>query len=168
MKNWQNHKTSLILTTTYLLAFLAALAFCFHHLSTIESEQALKDTALPLKCALFGGFGGIIYLLRAVYLRCCVFNDWSSDWAPWYLIRPIASILCGYVSYLFISAGLIILESDSTADSADFGYYALAILAGLNVDRFINRIEEVGKAVFGIEKSRTSQQKPKGDSKDQD
>ncbi len=78
---------------------------------------------------------------------------------PWYYIRPIVSVTCGGVSYLFLRAGLLILESGTRADSSDIGFYALAFIAGLNVDKFISKIEEVAQAVWGIEKSRTSSNK---------
>jgi hypothetical protein len=41
-------------------------------------------------------------------------------------------------------------------DSNDFGFYALAFLAGYNVDKFLKKLEDVGEAVFGIEKSRSA------------
>lgn len=80
---------------------------------------------------------------------------------PWYIIRPIVSVLCGLVAFIFLSAGLIILDGSRPEDASEFGFYALAILAGLNVDRFVGRVEEVGKSVFGIEKSRTSERSEK-------
>ena len=100
--------------------------------------------------------GGCIYCLRAIYLNACVRKQWDSEWKPWYYIRPIVSISCGGVSYLFLRAGLLILESGTHNDSTDLGFYALAFIAGLNVDKFISKIEDIAQAVWGIEKSRTS------------
>ncbi|ATZ30282.1 hypothetical protein EC2864350_4874 [Escherichia coli 2864350] len=36
------------------------------------------------------------------------------------------------------------------------GFFALAFIAGFNVDKFVAKIEEVAKAVWGIEKTRSS------------
>jgi len=36
------------------------------------------------------------------------------------------------------------------------GFLALAFIAGLNVDKFITKIEDIAQATWGIEKSRTA------------
>jgi len=57
---------------------------------------------------------------------------------------------------MFLKAGLLILEAHTQQDSNDFGFYALSFLAGYNVDKFLKKLEDVGEAVFGIEKSRSA------------
>jgi len=64
----------------------------------------------------------------------------------------------GGVSYLFLKAGLLILEAEKETDSSNLGFYALAFISGLNVDKFISKIEEIAKATWGIEKSRSADQ----------
>jgi hypothetical protein len=66
----------------------------------------------------------------------------------------------GAVAYLFLKAGLLILESGTRTDASDLGFYAISFIAGLNVDKFIRKIEEVAQSVWGIEKSRTSMPPP--------
>ncbi|EPL10415.1 hypothetical protein CF150_15213 [Pseudomonas sp. CF150] len=82
---------------------------------------------------------------------------WDPDWHVWYFIRPITSIVAGAVSYLFLKAGLLVLESSAKSDASEIGFFALAFIAGLNVDKFVAKIEEVAKAVWGIDKSRASE-----------
>ena len=47
------------------------------------------------------------------------------------------------------------------------GFYALAFVAGMNVDKFVAKIEDIAQATWGIEKSRAnsfskdSESKPK-------
>jgi len=65
-------------------------------------------------------------------------------------------VVCGGVSYLFLRAGLLVLESSTRPNSSELGFYALSFIAGLNVDKFISKIEDIAQAVWGIEKSRTS------------
>lgn len=116
-------------------------------------------------CAIAGGFGGTVYCLRGVYLNACVRKRWDPDWQPWYFIRPFVSVVCGAVSYLFLSAGLLILESAQKQGASELGFFAFAFIAGLNVDKFISKIEDVAQAAWGIEKSRASgQQKDQSDS----
>lgn len=108
------------------------------------------------QCGAIGLVGGCLYCLRAVYINRCVHNNWSSDWYAWYFLRPIASLISGGVSFLFLKAGLLVLDSSRTSDSSEIGFFALAFVAGLNVDKFVAKIESVAQAIWGIEKSRAS------------
>lgn len=140
----------------YLLALITAL-LCLSGLILIDQiPVALIPYKAGLMCATIGGFGGCIYCLRSVYLNACVKKQWDADWHVWYYIRPLVSIACGAVSFLFLKAGLLVLESGSKQDSTDLGFYAFAFVAGLNVDKFIAKIEDIAQAAWGIEKSRYS------------
>lgn len=116
----------------------------------------LKGHSLIYLCVIMGGLGGVVYCLRGVYLNACVRKSWDKEWHPWYYIRPLVSLVCGGISYLFLKAGLLILESNQSSDSSNLGFLALAFIAGLNVDKFVSKIEDVAQAVWGIEKSRTA------------
>ena len=111
---------------------------------------------LALYCGLCGGIGGVTYCLRGIYINACVFNRWSVAWLPWYFIRPIVSFICGVISYLFLKAGLIVLEAQQSDNSSNLVFYALAVVAGLNVDKFIEKIEDIAQVTWGIKKSRTA------------
>lgn len=116
-----------------------------------------NDTlTLLLYCGICGGIGGVTYCLRGIYLNACVYNRWSESWLPWYFIRPIVSFICGSVSCLFLKAGLIILEASQSSSSSNFAFYALSFVAGLNVDKFIERVESIAQTTWGIKLSRTS------------
>lgn len=116
----------------------------------------LDPLRIVITCAALGGLGGCIYCLRGVYLNACVYKRWDDGWQPWYYIRPLVSVACGAVSYIFLRAGLLVLESGKRPGSTDLGFYALAFIAGLNVDKFIVKIEDVAQAVWGIERSRVA------------
>lgn len=116
----------------------------------------VEPIRVAITCAGIGGAGGCVYCLRGVYLNACVRKQWDDEWQPWYYIRPLVSIACGGVSYLFLRAGLLILEAGRREDSTDLGFYALAFIAGLNVDKFIVKIEDLAQAAWGIEKSRAA------------
>ncbi|WP_028886769.1 hypothetical protein [Teredinibacter turnerae] len=114
---------------------------------------------LPLKCILMSSVGGALYCLRAVYVNKCVNKNWDVDWETWYYLRPVTSAISGFVAFVFLKAGLIVLEANQVQGAGDFGFLAFAFVAGLNVDKFVLKIEDVAKAVFGIEKSRASESK---------
>ena len=111
---------------------------------------------VPLMCGAIAYVGGALYCFRAIYLNKCVHKRWDPDWHIWYFIRPITSTIAGAVSFLFLKAGLLVLESSSKADASEIGFFALAFIAGFNVDKFVAKIEEVAKAVWGIDKSRSA------------
>jgi uncharacterized membrane protein len=117
---------------------------------------------VPLMCGAIAYVGGALYCFRAIYLNKCVYKRWDPDWHVWYFIRPISSTIAGAVSYLFLKAGLLVLESSSNAGASEIGFFALAFIAGFNVDKFVAKIEEVAKAVWGIDKSRSSQVRTDG------
>ena len=129
------------------------------------APQLLRDNEVIALCALTGGIGGVVYCLRGVYLNACVRKAWDDEWWPWYFIRPIVSHLCGAVSFLFLRAGLVLLEAAQKQDSTKLGYLALAFVAGLNVDKFVAKIEDIAQATWGIEKSRAQQQPTETDKK---
>lgn len=138
----------------YLLAWLAGCIVAAASIVTVGLSGAWEPLQLPAVCALIGAVGGCVYCIRGVYLHRCVFRDWSADWYVWYFVRPIESLICGGVSFLFLKAGLLVLESKQDVGASHFGFYALAFVAGLNVDKFIAKIEDVAKSAWGIEKSR--------------
>ncbi len=140
----------------YLFAFLAGLIVATVALFSGTLPVWVTQNQLVFICCLSGGFGGIIYCLRGVYLNYSVRKQWDKIWYPWYIIRPFVSILTGGVSFLFLKAGLLVLESESNSNSSHLGFYALAFIAGLNVDKFISKIEDIAQATWGIEKSRTA------------
>lgn len=111
---------------------------------------------LALMCCAVAGIAGCLYCIRAIYINRCVYMRWNPDWAAWYILRPIASIISGGASFLFLKAGLLILESKEAATSSDTGFLALAFVAGLNVDKFLGKLESIAQAVWGIDKSRAS------------
>lgn len=149
----------------YLIAFylLVLLALSIYLLLTVVTgnyliigpEQLQSATA----CCALACVGGCLYCIRAVYLNKCVYDRWSKDWYIWYFLRPIASFVCGGVSFLFLQAGLLVLDANTSKESSHLGFYALAFISGLNVDKFLAKIEDVAKAVFGIEKTRAAEPK---------
>ncbi|XLZ71471.1 hypothetical protein ABT364_05745 [Massilia sp. SR12] len=146
----------IFLIVFYLLAFCAA---CTGYLVLAllgHIGEPLEPIRIGLACCCTAGIGGVLYCLRAVYINRCVKNQWSSQWNWWYILRPMTSFICGGASYLFLKAGLLVLESKTEGQASEIGFYALAFIAGLNVDKFVAKIEGVAHAVWGIEKSRSA------------
>ncbi len=146
----------MILIILYHLFFLLIYVALIVASLTGRLPGSLIEHHQPFFCILAGGFGGSIYCLRGVYLNVCVYKQWDPSWRPWYYLRPIISLCCGLVSFIFLKAGLLALNADLKQGSNFWGFYALAFIAGLNVDRFVEKIEGLAQATWGIERSRTA------------
>lgn len=141
----------------YLLSLLALFTYGGISLAEGSLPASLEPFKIILSTILVGGVGGVVYCLRAAYITYCVKKSWDHDWLIWYLLRPIVSCCCGGVSYLFLKAGLLVLEAGAKDSATEIGFYAFAFIAGLNVDKFMAKIEDVAKSLWGIEKSRSSE-----------
>lgn len=140
----------------YLGVILAADIYLLAAIKAGVMPQWLTSLGIIVQCALIGGVAGSVYCLRGVYLNACVRKSWDDEWQPWYYIRPIVSHLCGAVSFIFLKAGLILLEAQPKSEATDLGFLALSFIAGLNVDKFLSKIEDIAQATWGIEKSRVA------------
>ena len=140
---------------SYLITFLAMIIALMLFLQSKWVPQWAADQQLITRCTLIGGVGGVIYCLRAVYINACVRKCWDEQWH----IRPVVSLISGGVSWLFLSAGLLILDADDQVNSNPTGFLALAFIAGYNVDKFMAKLEQLAESAWGIEKSRSSTSK---------
>lgn len=138
-----------------LLSLLVSVFFLVIH-CFVDMPQWYLENLLFVRCTLVGVIGGILYCLRAVYLNKCVQKRWDKDWEVWYYLRPITSGISGFVSCIFLKAGLLVLEADAKPDAIAFGYLAIAFIAGYNVDNFMKKLESIASSVWGITKSRAS------------
>jgi len=144
------------LITELLVVTGALAAIALGHASWLVGE--LKVVVV---CVLLGGLGGVTYCLRSVYLNACVHKLWDVEWLPWYLLRPICSMVLGGVSYLFVKSGLLLLGATQDQTGSQLGIWAMSYIAGLNVDRFLAKIEDIGLTVWGVEPSRQSKPESK-------
>ena len=60
------------------------------------------------------------------------------------------------MSYIFLKAGLLILDASTQQNSMIYGYWAIAFIAGYNVDNFMKKLEAMAESAWGINKSRAS------------
>ncbi|PKA22288.1 hypothetical protein CH381_31680 [Leptospira sp. mixed culture ATI2-C-A1] len=144
----------IIYCTSLLLSAMTTSILILFKIISID-DYALKNWILS---ALFGLLGGSVYCLRGIYLNYSVNNNWALRWLPWYFIRPMISFVTGFFSYLFIRILLILLEAQPLENSTNLGYFLFAFIAGLNVDNFLKRLEEIAKLVWSINESRSSNQ----------
>ena len=122
----------------------------------ITWEGTLSATELALRCCIVGTLGCCLYCLRSLYIHGAVESDWDSKWLSWHLLRPFAASISSLSALVLLKAGLILLNSETSTDEKTtlWGYYFLAFVAGLNIEKFLSKIEEIGETVFGVKASR--------------
>ena len=154
-------KESMKLVISYLLVWLIGVM----SLWTIDvrglTPEWLVPYSLGYKCALMGALGGVVYCLRAVYLNRSVKAKWNEDWHVWYYLRPVVSLVVGMVSCVFLNAGLLVLDASQVDAARASGFLGLSFIAGLNVDRFLVRLEDIAQSTWGIRPSRASEDSSK-------
>jgi len=148
----------LALIVAYLIGWLALIGWLWSIDLRGLLPLWLDSFSLVYQCALIGAVGGIVYCLRAVYLNRSVRKSWDTNWTIWYLIRPVVSLIIGLVAFVFLKAGLLILDAEQGAFSSSYGFLALSFIAGLNVDGFVVRIEDIARSSWGIRPSRASEE----------
>lgn len=140
----------------FLTLLAAALGAALWYLGVAELPVWVAPARTTLVCVAMGGLGSVTYCLRAVYLNLGVHKRWSPEWMPWYFIRPVVGFILGGISFVVLKAGLLLLDAEEGTEGLNYGFLALAFIAGFNVDRFVKRMEEAAKATFGIDLSRTA------------
>jgi hypothetical protein len=150
-----------IFIPTFLVAIAAAIGTGLWYLAVADLPRWISAVQPVLVSVLMGSLGAAAYCIRAVYLNLGVHNRWSPNWYTWYFLRPAAGLIFGGVSYAILKAGLLLLDARDDSDGLNWGFVALAFIAGVNVDRFVRRMEEAAKATFGIKPSRASAQRDK-------
>ncbi len=134
----------------FLLGILSILHFLF------QLPVWYLSNIVLIQCAYFGSLGGVLYCLRGVYLNKSVRKNWDKDWTVWYYIRPLTSLIAGFISGILLKAGLLILDASSNTQQTFFGFYAISFIAGYNVDNFLKKIESLAKTTWGIDPSNVS------------
>jgi DMSO reductase anchor subunit len=138
----------------YELLMLAAAIFAFLLPDLFHMPEWYVEKIVPINCALIGLLGGVLYCLRGIYVNRSV-KGWDSNWHVWYYLRPLTSAISGFVSYVILIAGLLTLDAEQ--GDTEFGFYAFAFIAGYNVDKFLQKLEDVAKTIWGIDKSRSGE-----------
>lgn len=140
----------------YLLFLLSAPIGYWYIIATDVAPSWFVSIKPIVGCVLVAVSGGVLYCLRAVYLNYSVRKQWDEVWIVWYLFRPFASGLMGYVTYLVISAGLVAVGSTSVEHPEKL-LYALSFFAGLNVDGFLKKFEGQVTRTVKVKESRQTQ-----------
>ncbi|WP_139442689.1 hypothetical protein [Aeromonas veronii] len=153
---------SVLMVSLYMLVLLAGISYILINLAMGMLPLWFTSNSSSFLCVLFGLLGGTLYCIRAIYLNRCIRKSWDTSWLSWYFLRPITAAILGGMSEIFVQTGLMALsDSASTSNSV----YLIAFVAGLNVDRFLKKLEGQISSTLGVEPSRASNENAEIDKK---
>lgn len=144
---------SVVFVSGYMILLLAGISTVLIGLAMGVLPSWFLSNKSAFLCVLFGLLGGTLYCIRAIYLNRCVRKTWDISWLSWYILRPISAAILGGMSEIFVQTGLMALSESATASSS---VYLIAFVAGLNVDRFLKKLEGQISSSLGVEPSRAS------------
>ncbi len=115
----------------FFLLFMLLLEFSGFAVVLSEAAPDWILTRRPIIfCSLLGGIGGVVYCFRCDLRQLMHRHRLGPKMDSMVFPRDQLLAFYGAISYLFLKAGLLILESKQTADSSELGFYALALLPG--------------------------------------
>jgi hypothetical protein len=137
----------IIIWSLYLLIFIVLVG-----IFTINAENlhAGKDIDI-IYTGCSGSIGAILYTMNflaqnkndVVILR-------MKQFTLWFFFMPIAGIILGVFSYLFISSGLIAISSQTMIGETNLKLFcAIAFLSGFSSKLFIKKLKSIAEAIFG-------------------
>ena len=142
----------------YLILWLVGAFFLFFSNEIVAMPLWYTNNLIFGKCLSIGIIGGVLYCLKGIYFNKCVRKNWDANWEIWYYLRPINSAISGFISCIFVKAGLFALEAASDTNAVSFGFLAIAFIAGYNVDNFLKKIESIAHSKLGIENTRMAKE----------
>lgn len=126
------------------LVFAAPLAGAFTRAGSITGETA-NDLFPFWNTLMWGGIGGIIGALYALWWHVSDQQDFDRQYVMWYLVQPIMGVVLGGIVYLLLAAGFLVLQitpSDPNA-GARLLPYLLAVLAGFRQNFIYNQFDRL-------------------------
>ena len=126
------------------LVFAAPLAEIFTRAGNIAGATA-SDVFPFWNTLMWGGIGGIIGALYALWWHVSDQQDFDRQYLMWYFVQPIMGVVLGGIVFLLLTGGFLILQikpSDPNAGARLLPYLA-AVLAGFRQNFIYNQLDRL-------------------------
>jgi hypothetical protein len=139
----------LLYELTWSVVFIAILVASGIGLNLPFLEQTLL---FAVNSAAWGGLGGIVGAIYALWRHVTHEMDFSKTYSLWYITNPIMGIFLGVVMYLIMLAGLfsVTLGSDTTEITSPYVIYLVAFIVGYRQNVAWDLIRRIIRAVFQL------------------
>lgn len=111
-----------------------------------------ENTIYALNSAAWGGLGGIVGAIYALWRHVTIDMDFSKTYKLWYITNPIMGIFLGVVMYLIMLAGLFSLTLGANTQEITSPYiiYVVAFVVGYQQNVAWDLIRRIIKVVFQL------------------
>jgi hypothetical protein len=139
----------------WLLILLAGLVFAAPMVDFIRrigqvSEPSLINLAPIVNTMLWGGIGGVVGALYALWWHVSDKQDFDRHYQMWYFVQPPMGMVLGAITFLIMTGGLLILDVNLMGDTASPGArllpYLIAVLAGFKQNFVYDQLERLVSA----------------------
>ncbi len=136
----------------WLFAFTAALIFASQIANRVQllgqiAEPQVANILPIINTMLWGGIGGVVGGLYALWYHIADRQDFDKHYAMWYYVQPLMGLVLGAITFLIIAGGFLIVQVNITDPNAAAGArlipYLVAVLAGFKQDFVYDQLERV-------------------------
>jgi hypothetical protein len=138
--------------TFWLLVFTTGLIFITQIAALVQSvgrltEPQLANLAPILNTMLWGGIGGVVGGMYALWYHISDRQDFDKNYSMWYYVQPLMGLVLGAITFLILAGGFLIVQVNIADPNASAGArlipYLVAVLAGFKQDFVYDQLERV-------------------------
>lgn len=111
------------------------------------TEAQLANLAPILNTMLWGGIGGVVGGMYALWYHISDRQDFDKNYAMWYYVQPLMGLVLGAITFLILAGGFLIVQVNIADPNASAGArlipYLVAVLAGFKQDFVYDQLERV-------------------------
>jgi hypothetical protein len=136
----------------WLLVYTVGLVFVTQISAFVQTwgrltEAQLANLAPILNTMLWGGIGGVVGGMYALWYHISDRQDFDKNYAMWYYVQPLMGLVLGAITFLILAGGFLIVQVNIADPNASAGArlipYLVAVLAGFKQDFVYDQLERV-------------------------
>ncbi len=119
------------------------------------STSLASDITIGATSILWGGLGGVVGALYALWRHVARLQDFSKQYTMWYITNPIMGITLGVFIFLVIRAGMFSLTAGASSQgiTSAFAIYVMAWIAGFQQNVALDIVRRILR-VFRLEEEK--------------
>ncbi len=136
----------------WLAVFVAGLLFAnqvtdYVRLWSRISEPQLANLDPIFNTMLWGGIGGVVGAMYALWYHIADRQDFDKHYSMWYHVQPLMGLVLGAITFLILAGGFLVVQVNLADANASTGArlipYLVAVLAGFKQDFVYEQLERV-------------------------
>jgi len=112
----------------------------------LDGDQ-LANLAPIFNTMLWGGIGGVVGAMYALWYHIADRQDFDKHYSMWYHVQPLMGLVLGAITFLILAGGFLVVQVNLADANASTGArlipYLVAVLAGFKQDFVYEQLERV-------------------------